>query len=411
METNTEEADGLAMLKVIIEINEGLITTEEKEVNQSKYTEVVVRSRSGRSKVGYASESLMAYLTCPEGEYCTPKDYDFYALKRKCRKAVDTGNYHYDTSGLVLSYDTDRYFENTDNLTYTEDGYYFENEDELTMIDGNYWKNPPIDLAEYHDECRDDSALHDDNIDIRVGYECEKEDREILIKHGHTYMNENYSFVKESDSSLSSGSGFEFVSPVYDLFGSAIMDDLENYDIADHINADYSSSCGGHMSISKRGVESKELFHNIRYFAPLFVAMYRHRAGNSYSEIKMYNEYSSSRNAFALSGNGRVEIRIFPAIKNVDNLKWRIKLLRLMFEETPRSPLHMLNMMLNKEHPLHLHLRKIYSEEKLRSITKLTMLISSAHGFNGHETDQRAKAVEKMSEINLDSMSAIKMYQ
>lgn len=180
-----------------------------------------------------------------------------------------------------------------------------------------------------------------DKTPFRIGYEIEKED-----EYAQTCVDINEfeqrckGWRKEEDGSLGD-CGFEAISPILPLNVKEIEKYLRGNDLLlTHINADYSSCCGGHINISHKGKNGDKFFDMIKGYVPLLYALYPSRVKGSYcrgmkvSELKRYKD---RHNAVRI-GSDRLEIRIFPAARNIENIIWRTKLIRLMLNHPARTP-------------------------------------------------------------------------
>jgi hypothetical protein len=100
--------------------------------------------------------------------------------------------------------------------------------------------------------------------------------------------------------------------------------------------------------------------------------MYRGRINNRFTEAKnkktkkqiRHNKYS----AFHCKENGVFEIRIFSAVKNVNQLLWRIELIRWMLEHPYRSAASIIGHIINPKSPLNALLNKVYTPEGIHNL-------------------------------------------
>lgn len=238
-------------------------------------------------------------------------------------------------------------------------------------------------LHEYHSGFRRDFTTHDTV--YTIGFEVEKEDEDPLNEWDLDDTDET-GWCRESDSSLCSYAGFELVSPVFDLNGTLLDEHMEHRVVRDHINADYGSSCGGHINVGKRGLSGEEFFDSIQAFVPLFLSIWRHRLGNSYSQMQRKpDNYKRAGKYSAVNVQSRyVEFRLPPAFKNVTNLLWRRDLMRIMCANENIKPLQLITMMLNPKSELGIHLRKVYSNDQvLRVVSMYAQFADDLYGsFN-----------------------------
>jgi len=264
-----------------------------------------------------------------------------------------------------------------DTLYCEEDGCTYHIDDEGTNIfwsdrNGEYVLTEENDrqLHEYHSGFRRDFTLRDTV--YTIGFEVEKEDDDPLDKWDLDETDET-GWCRESDSSLCDETGFELVSPIYDLNDTLLDSALEGRILRDHINADYGSSCGGHINVGKRGVSGEEFFDSIQAFVPLFLTIWRHRLGNHYSQIQRKpDNYKRAGKYSAVNIQSRyIEFRLPPAFKNVTNLLWRRDLMRIMCANENIKPLQLITMMLNPKSELGVHLRKVYSNDQVLKVVSL----------------------------------------
>jgi hypothetical protein len=225
-------------------------------------------------------------------------------------------------------------------------------------------------LHEYHSGFRRDFTSRDTV--YTIGFEVEKEDDDPLDMWDLDAVDET-GWCRESDSSLCDVTGFELVSPIYDLNDSMLDRALEGRILRDHINAEYGSSCGGHINVGKRGISGEEFFDSIQAFVPLFLTIWRHRITNHYSQIQRKpDNYKRAGKYSAVNIQSRyIEFRLPPAFKNVTNLLWRRDLMRIMCDNENIKPLQLITMMLNPKSALGIHLRKVYSNDQVLKVVSL----------------------------------------
>lgn len=196
---------------------------------------------------------------------------------------------------------------------------------------------------------------------VSFGVEIEKEDAEALESATYQEVYDKYGWAKERDGSLDDEEGFEFVSPVYDLFDlEAFNKDVANPTIQDHINAEYSERCGGHFTVSVKGMSSDELCNGLRAFFPLLYSLYPDRCSVDYSAAKKALDLIISPTKYSavyIKSDKLVEFRIFPAVENLTDLRWRISLMQFMIRNYGASEKQVHNMMIKKGSPLNTLLR------------------------------------------------------
>jgi hypothetical protein len=174
--------------------------------------------------------------------------------------------------------------------------------------------------------------FHDEDDEFLVGLEVEKTDSSLRDDGLAWEIAEKSGWVRERDGSLGTG-GYELVSPILPLFDAARIEQ-SIAPVAKYINGNADSSCGGHINISRKSVtESRDLLESFKHFAPVLYALYPHRLDNNYCRAKQWSSYfrdCEKYQAFNFKMHGIVEIRLFGKIKNVDTLRWRLQLLRLL---------------------------------------------------------------------------------
>ena len=95
------------------------------------------------------------------------------------------------------------------------------------------------------------------------------------------------------------------------------------------LNSTYSRRCGGHITISRRGLSTDQLVEKLMPFVPMLFSLYEGRLNNGYSGVQSKDEIErGSRRAIHRKSNGAVEIRIFSAVPSVQGLQFRIKLVQ-----------------------------------------------------------------------------------
>jgi hypothetical protein len=278
------------------------------------------------------------------------------------------GDYYlYDILGECDLYDYEGEIYDLDDMAFCEDlGEYvparyahWSEEDECYYYErSNINKNG---LKGYHDsEIKDKSA----NAKMKIGFEVEKEDSNFSDFSNVRALN----WDAERDGSLNSN-GFELVSAIYDL------EDLTQFkedasQIKNYLNADSSKNCGGHINVSIQDKTNKEVFNLIRGFVPLIYAMYYGRLENRFAMAKKINDLGDYNRYDAFNftkSNGILEIRIFSAVKNIEQLIWRAELMALMFKHSRKGSASVLKMLFT-DSPIKAHLLKIYDLDKFNKL-------------------------------------------
>lgn len=250
------------------------------------------------------------------------------------------------------------------NITYSEHGGCDCDEDD----DLSY-------CFDYHSNYREDFS--NDSI-YKIGFEVEKEDEAVRNDELAYDLFSETGWAKELDGSLGCD-GFELVSPVFPLEVTTTIYEQpliteSVYRVESYLNAEYTKKCGGHINISRQGANSQELLESIGGYLPLFYSLYQNRVRNTYSPAKSLRLYTSEREkycSFHCKSNGVIEVRIFPAVKNITNLLWRAELLRLILANPTHSYKTALAQIANPKNGLHQHLLKIFDKQQLFNKVKL----------------------------------------
>lgn len=169
----------------------------------------------------------------------------------------------------------------------------------------------------------------------RFGIEAEKED--LSGKHiCQVYQGNREEFLPNSWRAERDGSlgtyGFELISPIYNLANDTYKQHLSEPVLNYLIHSPVSFACGGHITVSKYNATPQWYIDKAAQIIPLLYALYPKRAKRrGYSKFYTKNDYAERYNAINLGHSDRMEIRIFSAIKNLKQLEWRVKLLRILF--------------------------------------------------------------------------------
>lgn len=233
--------------------------------------------------------------------------------------------------------------------------------------------------ADYHHLTRVNKF--DSSAKFTIGFEIEKEDSDMVsIDYDDLYQTTRW--IKERDGSLDDSTGYELVSPAFNLYDDMLDKDIENNRVLrDLINADKSSDCGGHINVGSTIYNTTQLFEGLSGFFPLLYAMYEGRLNKTYSKAKKKHEYyQRDKYSSIYIKDHVVEIRIPSAVIDVKNLLWRRDLVRIMVDNINKSELQVLRMMLNEKSKLHIHLRKVYSLDVI--ISKIKKFIKYSDEFN-----------------------------
>ena len=197
-----------------------------------------------------------------------------------------------------------------------------------------------------------------------VGIEIEKEDQNVKESLNIGDFEDNCpKWRKERDGSLDDVSGYELVSPTFELNIKQIFEHINsNPTLVAHINADKSNSCGGHINVSEAGLTGAQLFEKVQGYTPLFYALYYKRAdlkwckGKSNHDLKEENE---KYQAIRIHDN-RIEYRIVSAVESVKQLEWRLRLIQFILKNPTSDPKQAFFNVHNKLKPL---LKKVYKTD------------------------------------------------
>lgn len=254
--------------------------------------------------------------------------------------------------------------------------------------------------ASYHELSRVNKF--DNSAEFTVGFEIEKEDDEAGLIH-YDSLYDDTRWIKEHDGSLDDDNGYELVSPAFNLFNDDLEKDINSDErLTRLINADMSTSCGGHINLASKNYTPEQLFEGLSSFFPLLYSLYDGRLDKTYSKAKQKHKYYDRDKYSALFIKDSVlEFRIFSAVKNVSNLMWRRDLMRIMCININVSELDVLRMLLNHKSELYIHLRKVYSQDKL--INKIEGFVKMCSDFNNKKLPEIIRANIKNDNIDTTS--------
>jgi hypothetical protein len=273
----------------------------------------------------------------------------------------------------------------------------------VTYIDGEYFDKSYLYYwesdGEYHKEAEPEYnfSYHGSNPAFKctiegakIGFEIEKEDLDAKQSvYAHELQSET-GWGKENDGSLDSVTGFELVSPVFSLHESKDYFRNEFGRLKELINADYSSNCGGHINYSHPDYSSANLLESIKGYLPLFYSIYEYRINSRWSKAKSTKDLIRDGEKYQSVNLKRhcIEFRIFPAVKNIENLLWRLELIQIIDLHKTKSPLQVINWIADFNHPLHLHLSKVFSYEKL--LQKVLLIAKYSQSLENVTISERA---------------------
>lgn len=290
----------------------------------------------------------------------------------------------------VTAYDTDEIFADGDIADSCGCWY---NED-----DGEWYRRRPRYNADYHSLGRKTTNCFSNAV-WRIGFEIEKEDEDAMQSYPYQELYNNTHWIKENDGSLGCG-GYELISPTMDLFSTYLDNMLSDYSsLRSLINADYGiDSCGGHINLSSTQYNRHQLFEGMSGFLPLLYAMYQNRMEESYCKAKSKHRYYDGEKYSAVYlRDTHLEFRIFPAVRNVNNLLWRRDLIRIMCENINADEMTVLKMMVNTKSKLYKHLRKVFTQEKI--IDKVSLFLTYSGDLNNKKITPSKSFLKKFDEL------------
>lgn len=227
----------------------------------------------------------------------------------------------------------------------------------------------------------------------KVGFEIEKECHNGCT-HNHAEIRGKFGWVKERDGSLDDDKGYELVSPTYDLMSDKIIEDAtlieERFPML--INGDTSSNCGGHIHLSKADTFGSDLLESLCGYLPALYSIYEHRINKSYCRAMEKEQMKKSDEKYQAVkvSRGRIEFRIFPAVKNLQVMKWRLDLIRLMVKNPTSNPLEVFKMLGNSRSELHKHFAKVFSRGAIYRKAKKMLDYAKQFDSNYYNVDMRA---------------------
>lgn len=137
-------------------------------------------------------------------------------------------------------------------------------------------------------------------------------------------------------------------------------------------------------------------------YLPLLYAIYKTRTKASYCAGKEKDEMKYSRDKYQAVRvlDNRIEFRIFPAVKNVSTLAWRIELLRYMAKNPTASPVQVVNDLCDKRTKLHKLFLQIFTEKTIyaRAIDTLNMAQKYDRNYYNIDFSKERTAIAKKAE-------------
>lgn len=214
-----------------------------------------------------------------------------------------------------------------------------------------------------------------------LGIEIEKEDEN--FNFGNAQLKQLLKWRRERDGSLGYY-GFELISPIYSLTNvRALIKDLSHPVLQAGVNCGSSERCGNHYHLSASHLTVPELAAGMAYLMPLLYAMYPNRLNNSYCAPKRISGrvvYSvingdirttlGDRYEAMNIGEKTVELRIFPAVKNLRQLVFRLNIIRTYLHQLLyASPVQVIAEICDTRSVLHGVLSGVYnSPDKIENL-------------------------------------------
>ena len=292
------------------------------------------------------------------------RNTEYWSETRAKNNAYEYGGEYYTDSGMEYH---NLVFNNYGEVASIDDVYYWESDNEYhhepEQNDNDY-------LRDYHEATTTTTIKFSESPKFFIGFEIEKEDQNVKESiYIGDFENKCDGWRKERDGSLDDDSGYELISPIYELNPDKIREDIGNNDIlVNHINAGKSNSCGGHINVSELNLTGEELFDKVKGYNPLIYALYYGRVDKHYAKGKSnlsLKEDKEKMQAVRIHGN-RIEYRIFSAVPNLDTLIWRAKLIEYIMNNPTDCP--KIAFYNASTSPLKQLLEQMYKGDKLRML-------------------------------------------
>ena len=253
-------------------------------------------------------------------------------------------------------------------------------------------------VAAYHQGASERSSYVSKDTLFSIGFEVEKEDADVKESINYVHFKNATGWDKERDGSLNSD-GYEIISPTYDLYDERLDRDLENDVLRNHVDAEYSRRCGGHIHIGAVGMSGRTFFDRMSPWIPLMYSLYVGRINGEHCKIKLNNDIKHSDDKYQSVRvlSNRIELRIPNAVEDSSNLLWRRDLMRIICDNLDVTPLRVVSMMTDKRSRLYKHLRKVYAESRMQ--VKLQLYVYFANELLSNEytmIPERIPSWEKM---------------
>jgi hypothetical protein len=206
-----------------------------------------------------------------------------------------------------------------------------------------------------------------------IGFEVEKEDYHARQEHSAREIFNTTRWAKERDGSLDDDSGYELVSPTYNLFENLLDEDINSDPLKMLINADSTDRCGGHIHFGKSGMSGMSLFKVMSPWIPFIYSIYVGRIHKRHCKVKLTEGILNQEDKYQAIRifDNRVEFRIISRVRNTANLLWRRDLFRIIATELTASPMSIVGMLTNKKSDLYKHMAIVYSDAQMAEKLKL----------------------------------------
>lgn len=321
-------------------------------------------------------------------------------------------NYYSSSDDLchVSSGNYNGWFHSDDVIYVDDEGEYYHINDEGSYFfqhrNGDYYNHEESNNLRHRYHSQERERIVNDNTKFTIGFEVEKEDEDVLTSWDLDDVDAT-KWCREEDGSLDDDSGFELVSPTYDLMADDLDEALKQDILKEHINASFSSSCGGHINFGIVGMNGEEVYNQVKGFVPVILSLYQVRLRNSYCYPR--KSYSNSKSSAVSIKYGYMEFRVFSAVRSVDNLLWRRDLLRYMASNLNKGTLFFIREMLTPTSKLHKHLLKHIDAPTITRRAAFTAAMAEAltgtdlskyvnfEGFNDMVEEQKPRANQMLN--------------
>jgi hypothetical protein len=252
---------------------------------------------------------------------------------------------------------------------------------------------------DYHSQTPAHNLAHYQQATHVVGVEIEKEDFDGAC-YNHREIYDAFGWVKERDGSLDSQKGYELVSPMFDLYTSALIDEAKAIEAKypNLINGGFSRACGGHIHYSVKGMTGREALEQICGYLPLIYAIYKFRTERTYCQAieKEAMKRSTDKYQAVRIFSERIEFRIFPAVKNIETLNWRLDLLRIMAQNPTGNPVEVVNTLMDEASELRQLFNRIFDTKTIykRAVDSLKMAKKYDANFYNIDFSEQIRKIE-----------------